>query len=252
MAGCRQACRWSCSSSLLIHGKRNSSFFPVMGRVRKWSIPKPSSPPALNELKLEKVWPKPLSWWKHFGKGLQSPQNNSHPTNYTANMGHFDDCMTLKMSVKPISLLQEHLPKILELTVFSINQLPVKYEHANRNKSLSPENWDFPADPAPPRAVPRAAAGLFVPAPPRMCQYVLCPLLLGDEPNGPHCLVSKNVIFLFSSFYFSPLPHPPPLTSLPSSAFKPSWVEAGPEGDGGAHQPASHTCHVFTETYGFF
>lgn len=41
--------------------------------------------------------------------------------------------MTQKTPVKLISLQQEHLPQILKLTVFSINQLPAKHEHAEIN-----------------------------------------------------------------------------------------------------------------------
>lgn len=159
---------------------------------------------------------------KTFWKRTRIPQNNSHPTNYTANLSHFDDYMTLKTPVKPVSLLQEHLPKILELTVFSINPLPLKYEHAERNLCHQ-RNETCPIDPAPGPAVPGAPAGLFVPALPRMCQHVLCSLLLGDEPSGPHCPMSKNIIFLFSSFYFSPhLTYTTPLPSLPSLPSSPA------------------------------
>lgn len=52
---------------------------------------------------------------KTFWKRIWISQNNSHPTNYTANPSHSDNYMTLKTPVKFISLQQEHLPKMLEL-----------------------------------------------------------------------------------------------------------------------------------------
>lgn len=78
---------------------------------------------------------------KTFWKRIQISQNNNHLTNYTANISHSDNYMTWKMPVKLISLQQEHLPQILKLTAFSINQLPAKYEHVNRDESLFPEKW---------------------------------------------------------------------------------------------------------------
>lgn len=89
-------------------------------------------------------------------------------------------------------------------------------------------NEACPTSLAPRCAVPDAPAGLFLQAPTWMCQYVLCSVLLGDEPSSPRCPTSKNVIFSFSVFYISPHPaYTTPLTALPSSAFKASWMAAG-------------------------
>lgn len=90
-------------------------------------------------------------------------------------------------------------------------------------------NEACPTNPAPRCVVPDAPAGLFLHAPTWMCQYVLCSVLLGDEPSSPHCPTCKNVIFfLFSILYISPhFAYNTPLTALPSSAFKASWMAAG-------------------------
>lgn len=184
---------------------------------------------------------------KTFWKRTRIPQNNSHPTNYTANLSHFDDYMTLKTPVKPVSLLQEHLPKILELTVFSINPLPLKYEHANREKSLPPEKWDVPHRPSPWSCCAWSTSRAFCPS--STTDVSTCTLLASPGRWAQRSSLSNEQKHNFLVFFllFLPPPHIYHTTSItPIIAFKPSRMAVGPKGYGRAQSPPSCTHYVFT------
>lgn len=149
----------------------------------------------------------PPDLMKTFWERTRIPQNNSHPTNYKENLSHFDDYMTLKMPVKPISLLQEHLPKILGLTVFSINQLPVKYEHANRDKSLSPEKLVLPCRPSPSSCRAQSSSRAFCPG--STMDVSICTLLTSPGRRAQWSSLSNEQKHNFLVFFllFLPPPH---------------------------------------------
>lgn len=159
--------------------------------------------PQLKELKLRKVWSKSLSWWKHFGKGFESPKITPIPLITQPISATLDNFMTWNMPVKPISLQQEHLPKILKLTVFSINQLPVKYEHANWDESLFPETWGLSHQYSPSLCCASCTSRAFSPG--SNMDMSICTLLTSPGRRAQQSSLSKkqkcNFFFVFYLLY---------------------------------------------------